>query len=273
MMMNNSEIKGHERLLAYEDNWITSMGGCVLGERAIFRGRDIFSEFKNISWVEHQYFCITGEIPSKAASKFLNGLFVMCFNYPDPRIWCNRIAALGATTSSTAILSVTAASSSTEAEIYGGPTGIRAMDFFFRAKNEVGDSLSLNEFIELELKKNRGIFGYGRPLSSIDERVEPAYKLLKELGLHDRDYIKLAFAVNEILEDSRFKLRINIAGVFAAFCADEGLKQEDIYYLTTVCFSTGMLACYLDTIKKPVGALFPIRCNRINYEGVPIRNW
>jgi hypothetical protein len=197
----------------------------------------------------------------------------MCFNYPDPRIWCNRISALAATVSSTAQLGVCAASSVTEAEIYGGPTGIRAMDFLFRLRRDLDDGLPMNKCMQDELKKNKAIFGYGRPVLSTDERVRPALDLLKELNLYEREYLGLALEVEKYLIKSRYKLKLNIAGVFAAFCADEGLKSKDMYYLGIVAFSTGMLACYLDVADKPEGALFPMRCERIAYEGVNNRKW
>jgi hypothetical protein len=265
--------KGHELLLDYEGRWQSSMGGSIPGERVVFRGKDVFSEFKDLSWLELQFYCIAGSMPSKAASKFLNGLYCMCFNYPDPRIWCNRVSALAATASSTAQLGVCAGSSTTEAAIYGGPTGIKAMDFLYRLKSELDNGLPLKKYLEGELKKNKAIFGFGRPVLTIDERVKPALNLLSELHLDKREYLQLAIRVDKFLSNSRYKLRLNIAGVFAAFCADEGLAREDIYYLTVVSFSTGMLACYLDAQSKPEGALFPLRCERISYEGVDSREW
>jgi citrate synthase len=271
--MSKLHEKGHVNLLDYESIWRSKMGGSIPGERVVFRGKDAFSEFKNSSWMELQYYCITGNMPSTAASKFLNGLFCMCFNYPDPRIWCNRISALAATASSTAQLAVCAGSSATEAEIYGGPTGIKAMDFLFRLKNEMENGIQLQDYVEEELKLNKAIYGFGRPVLPIDERVKPALDLLAELSLVERDYIQLAIKVEEFLSKSRYKLNLNIAGVFAAFCADEGLKREDIYYLTIVGFSIGMLACYLDADSQPNGALFPIRCERISYQGVNHREW
>lgn len=267
------KIKGKEILIDSEDMWRSSMGGSVPGERAVFRGKDVFSEFKDSSWLELQYFCITGKMPSKAAAKFLNGMYCMCFNYPDPRIWCNRVSALAATTSSTAQLAVSASSSVTEAEIYGGPTGIKAMEFLFGLKNEIDNGSSMSKVIKEELKKNKAIFGYGRPVLPVDERVKPALDLLAELNLDKREFIQLILEVDKFLRNSRYKLQLNIAGVFAAFCADEKLKSKDIYYLTVTSFSIGMLACYLDASEKPPGSFFPLRCNRISYNGNKNRNW
>ncbi len=271
--MSKSKVYGYKQLLESENTWQSSVGGSIPGERVVFRGKDAFSEFKDWSWIELLYFCVSCKQPSKESAKFINGLYCMCFNYPDPRIWCNRVAALAGTVSSTAHLAVCAGSSVTEAQIYGGPTGLRAMDFLFRLKQAISHGLTLSEVVKKEIRTNKAIFGYGRPVVPIDERVKPAIDLLTELKLHKREYILLALEVENYLINSKYKLYLNIAGVFAAFCADEGLKREDIYYLTTVSFSIGMLACYLDASDKPEGSFFPLRCDRICYEGVDTRQW
>lgn len=271
--MSRPKEYGFKQLLESEHSWQSNMGGSILGERVVFRGKDVFSEFKDWSWIEMLYFCVSGNQPSNESIKFLNGLYCMCFNYPDPRIWCNRVAALAGTASSTAQLGVSAGSSATEAQIYGGPTGLRAMDFLFRLKNDLGKGLSISEVVRKEIRINKVVFGYGRPILPIDERVKPALELLAELNLHEREYLLLALEVEKYLISSRYKLHLNIAGVFAAFCADDGLKRDDIYYLTTSSFSIGMLACYIEANDKPEGALFPLRCKSISYEGANSRQW
>lgn len=271
--MSKKKLIGINSLLEFEDHWRSNYGGSIPGVSAIFHGKDMFTEFKDYSWIEMLYFSLKKVKPSEEATKFINGVFCMCFNYPDPRIWCNRVAALAGTTSSTPNLGVCAGSSVTEAQIYGGPTGIRAMDFLFRIKKAMENGEQLDEFVSSELKKNKAIFGYGRPVLPIDERVAPALELLTELNLHKREYISIALKVDDYLKKSRFKLNINIAGVFAAFCADENMSRDDINNLTIVCFSIGMLACYLDANNKNVGLLFPLRCNRISYDGHEKREW
>lgn len=264
---------GHEKLIFSEDLWESTMGGCFPGERAVFRGKDVFSEFKNWGWLNMLFFCSTGKKLSANSEKFLNGLYCMCFNYADPRIWNNRVAALAGTVSSTAQLGVCASSAVSEAVIYGGPPVSQSLEFLIRAKKCYDNGQSCKQIIEDELQKNRTVFGYGRPISKLDERVEPAISLLKDLDLFDRPYMQLAMLMHEHLINSEQEISINIGGVMAGFCADEGATPQELYYLMVVCFYVGSLACYIDTIEKPEGMFFPIRCSRVKYSGAEIRAW
>ena len=45
------------------------------------------------------------------------------------------------------------------------------------------------------------------------------------------------------------------------------------YGLICNSFNAGTTACYLDANNKMPGALFPVRCERIKYEGVAKRKW
>lgn len=262
-----------EEMKKFAECWVTSLGGSTPGEGVVFRGEDMFKKFKGWNWLSMFYYCITDKKPSKEAEIFLNSLFCMCFNYPDPRIWNNRVAALAGSVRSTAQLGVCAGSAVSEAEFYGGSAGMRAMDFLYRAKELLDDGESLKTIVKREFKENRAVFGYGRPININDERVAPALELLDELGLKQRDYVQLCLKVDEELNNSRYKFKLNIGGLLAAFCADEGMGKEDIYYLGVVCFSVGMLACYLDALQKPEGFLFPLICDQINYAGESQRTW
>jgi hypothetical protein len=261
------------KMYDFEDSWTSCMGGLKLGEGAIFRSKDVFSELKNWDWITMQYYCVTGREPSENSIKFLNWLFCICFNYADPRIWNNRVAALAGTVSSTAQLAVSACSAVSEAKIYGGSAALRAVDFLFRAEKKINAGCDLEELIRDELKQNKVVFGFGRPVSNKDERVKPALITLEELNLHNRKYILFAKEINEVLVNSRYKLRFNIGGVYAAFCADEGFTPKEAYYLLVACFYIGHLACYMDSESKPEGLFFPLRCDRISYEGVKFRQW
>jgi len=264
---------GHKKLIGNETKWQSEMGGLVLGEKAFFRDKDVFSEMKDWDWVFMQYFCVTGREPSEGSAKFLNSLFCTCFNYADPRIWNNRVSALAGTTSSTAQLGVSASSAVSEAKIYGGSAALKAVDFYLKTSERIKNGEKLDAIVLDELKRNKAVFGYGRPVTNKDERIKPALLLLKENNLNDRKYIKLAIEINDFLKSTRYKLQFNIGGIYAAFCADEGFTPKQAYYLLVACFYVGHLACYLDAHSKFEGAFFPLRCDRIAYEGVGSRPW
>jgi hypothetical protein len=83
----------------------------------------------------------------------------------------------------------------------------------------------------------------------------------------------LAFDVEKILLAGRWRLYMNIAAFSAALVADQGLSSHEHYCYLTLCFSGGMLPCYIDALKKVEGTFFPLTCDRIQYEGAPHRDW
>jgi len=262
-----------DKLRDAEKKWVSSVGGTVPGEGAVFRGCDMFKTFGEWNWLGMFYFSSTGRKLSVNSEKFFNGIYSMCFSYPDSRIWNNGVTALAGTVRSTAQLGICAASAVSEAEFYGGPPVMKALDFFLRAKDLMGEGMSLAE-IELEEKdKNKFIYGYGRPVVSKDERVIPTLMLLKELDLYDRPFVQFALKFEEFLKQKNEDIGLNIGGLFAAFCADEGMTPKELYYMMSVCFSVGMVACYIDVLEKEEGLFFPSQCSAISYSGNEKRTW
>ena len=264
---------GYKFLLEFENKWQSYMGGSIPGERVVFRGKDVFSEFDSWNWLSMLYFCVTGKKPSRDAEKFLNGFYCMCYNYADPRIWNNQVATLAGTVSSTAQLAVCSASAVSEAVIYGGPPVSQALEFLYAAKHKFDAGISIKEIIDEEVEEHGVVYGFGRPVNKHDERIKPALALLKNLGFYDRTYVQFALKIQNELLQSKSKIGFNIGGVMAAFCADENMTAKQLYQLMVVCFYIGQLACYIESDSKPVGSFFPLRCNRISYEGVDIRSW
>lgn len=266
-------MKGPQTLLDYEDHWVTDIGAWFVGERVVFRGQDLFHELKDTRWMALLIYGITGRMPDEKLVKFFEGMWVLASSYPDPRIWNNRIAALAGTTRSTAYLAIGGATAISEALIYGGRAGIRMIDFLFRTKEKVDEGADLTELVHTEMKQYRGVFGYGRPIISRDERVAQIMSLAKRLGFADGPYIKLAFTIEEILLKERWETYLNIGGAMSALAADQGFSRREVYQIWALCFCVGMSPCYLDAYTKPEGSFFPLRCDRIQYAGKSRRVW
>ena len=124
----------------------------------------------------------------------------------------------------------------TEATIYGLKPIKGATDFLYRADKRLAEGETLEQIIKAELKQYRSVYGYGRPLVTGDERVEPMMDFARSIGCGEGKYIKLAFAIAEYLSNSRFKYQINIAAVCAGLLADEGLKPMEFYHMATLGF-------------------------------------
>ena len=267
--MKNSSSPLH----GYEDSWKTELGGLIAGERVVVRGKNLFSDIKDFSWLKLLLFMITGREFKVNELKMLDKLWSLSVSYPDPRIWNNRVSALAGTARSTAGLGVGAASAVTEAKIYGGQANLAAIDFIKDCKKKVDESIALEEIIKDELKINRAIYGYGRPLFKGDERIPPIKKLMKKLGFGNGEHVKLAYKVEDILKNGRWRMQMNIAGLSAAIGADMGFSVREYYLWTVNSSNAGITACFADAQSKIPGALFPIRCERVKYEGMAKRNW
>ena len=265
-------MKGPEQLIQCEDRWQTRMGAVMLQERTIFRGKDLHLELGEWSWLELYLYGITGRTFNETEMKILNAIWVFT-SYPDPRIWNNRIAGFCGTVRSSGALGVAAALAVSDAEIYGGQPLLNAINFLESTMQSLRDGESLNELVVTKLKKYRKIAGYGRPKASSDERIKPMLNFLHKLGYKHGTYLDLVFKIDQILLDSRRRMRLNYAGLVAAICADIGLSAQESYLFVVPIFTAGFVPCYIDGLIQAEGTLFPLRCERIDYLGPNERSW
>lgn len=266
-------MRGPKTLLEHEDRWVTNMGAWFPGERVVFRGKDLFHDLRNLSWMSLLLYGITGRFLKERQVRLLEGLWTLCISYPEPRLWNNRVATLAGTVRSTATLAISSANGVSEATIYGHRPIIRAIDFLLRTKQRIDEGADLEGLIETELITYRTIAGYGRPVTRTDERIGPLMGLARELGFSDGPHVALAFQIERILLEGRWRLNMNIAALAAALAADQELSPSEYYAFLVLGFSGGMFPCFMDAIGKPEGTFFPLRCSRLKYEGVNCRTW
>ena len=265
-------MKGPQLLSSASGRIRSRMGGCFLGSHAVFRGHDLHRDLKDMDWLELHLFGITGRRFSREQLRVLHAVWVYT-SYPDARIWNNRVAALGGTARSTGPLSLAAAVAVSEARIYGIGPCVSAYDFFRKARTGSEQGVPLKSLILETLDRERGIGGYGRPLSSEDERIEPMMKLVREVGLDTGPHLQIAFHVDQLLRDGRWRLKMNYAALAAALPLDMGFsRQEYILYMTHV-FLGGMAPCFIEASERTEGTLFPLSCQDIVYEGQASRSW
>jgi hypothetical protein len=265
-------MNGPELLEQHVGKLVTRMGAVFPGERAVFRGHDLHAMLKNMDWLELYLFGITGRRYTPQQMKVLQAIWSYT-SYPDARIWNNRVAALAGTARSTGTLGIAAGLAVSEAQIYGRGIDLRAIEFLTRTKTKLDEGMDLGELVRAELKKQRGIAGYGRPISAADERIVPMMALIHETDLNAGVHLKLAFEVERILVAGRWRLHMNYGMLVAALAADFGLSPHEYYFFVIPAFLAGMPPCYLDASDKFEGLLFPLPCRMMSYEGVPHRGW
>lgn len=265
-------MKGPRLLLQTEGRLITRMGAAFPGERVVFRGQDLHIDLADMDWMALYLYSITGRRFNEAELTALNALWKTT-SYPEPRLWNNRVCALAGTARSTGVLAITAGMAVSEAGIYGRRASIRAIDFLVRTKKEIDRGAGLLECIKKELEQYRNIYGYGRPLTRGDERIPHLLKLIKALGFDKGAYVHLAFEVERLLLEGRWRLYMNFSALASAIAADMGLSPREYYLFMIPCFAAGMLPCFVEASEKPEGTFLPLACERIDYEGVARRSW
>lgn len=248
------------------------MGGFIPGEVAVFRGYDLHKDLKDCEWLDLYMFGITGRRFSSAQLRMLNALWVYT-SYPDPRLWNNRVAALAGSTRSSGTLGVAAALAVSEASIYGRGVDIRAFDFLRRTRRTLEEGGRLADCVAQEIEAFRGIAGYGRPLTSKDERMAPTLALARSLGLDDGPHVRLAFAIEKYLLAGRWRWRVNYAALAAALVADMDISTREYHLVAFPTFLAGMQPCFIEAAERPEGATFPLSCDDVVYEGKPRRSW
>jgi hypothetical protein len=265
-------MRGPEFLRQRVGKLKSRMGGVVPGSHASIRGLDLHSTFKDAEWMDLYMFAITGRRFSTAELSLLQSIWTYT-SYPDARVWNNRVAALAGSARGTGNLALSAALAVSEATVYGRGVDIRAITFLKETLQAVAHGGSLSECVRTELDIHRSIAGYGRPLTSSDERIIPITQRARQLGLDQGSHLKLAFEIDNYLVESRLRMRINYGAVAAGLIADLGLLPREYYLYLFPAFLAGIFPCYIEAAGEPEGALFPIPCEDIEYAGRERRRW
>lgn len=266
--------RGPELLDHYEDNWETDIGAWFPGERVVFQGHDLLNELASWDWFDLLIFGLTGRQLGKAEITLISKVFLLASSFPEPRLWNNRIAALGATAKSTGSLSISAANAVSEATVFGGRPVIKSMDMIMRSLEATKADICLDQFLLDELKDQRVLSGYGRPVVRADERIQPLLREASKLGLAEGAHTTRALEIanNPVLK--RYRLSINVAALAAGLVADIGLTPREYYYISCFSFLAGIAPCYIGTAKEPEGTFFPLACDRIDcVDKKEIRLW
>lgn len=268
----NTPTRGPELLQENVGVLKSRMGAFFPGSHVIFRGHDLHTELQDMDWMELYVFGITGRRFTKEQLRLIGTLWAYT-SYPDVRLWNNRVAALAGSSRSTGTLGLAAALAVSEGAIYGRGVDMRAINFLLSTQQRLDEGGDLTECIHKEMKSQRGIAGYGRPLINADERNPHILTLAKSLGLDQGRYLRLAFAVEEKLLAGRWRMKMTYAALSAALLADMGFSPHEYYLLAFPAFLAGMPPCFIETSERPEGGLYAASCYDILYQGQARRPW
>ncbi len=248
-------------------------GGWIMGQGVMNQGYEMMDDFVGkLSYMQVVVFNVTGRIPTIELASWMEGVHI-CLSWPDPRIWCNHIGALGGSTRTSAMAAVTSGVMASQSNLYGPKTIIAGVEFIRKAKLLYDESIDIKEIIKKLCMWQGGkpkVVGYARPIAKGDERVPAMDRLREKNNFKVDEHLELAFKINDYLEKN-FDESMNINGYVTAFMADHGFSAEESYQIFLGLVPSGVTACYIDTRSKAEWSFMPQRCEDISYQGHQLR--
>lgn len=248
-------------------------GGWRIGKGAFTHGLSIMDDLVG----RHSYFSLIilnalDYLPEKKLADWLEA-FYMCMSWPDPRIWCNQVGALGGAARTSAVTATVAGILAADSHMYGIRPLTDGVTFIQKALALQQDGLSAEDIVANEIKRHRGkvmIMGYARPIASGDERIPALERVARSLGFEIGEHLMLAYQIEKILwRDHQESMNVN--GYASAFLSDQGMSAQDVYHVSATLVASGVTACYLDSYERPADTFLPLRCEDIDYQGKPPR--
>lgn len=249
-------------------------GGWLIGQGVKSHGYDLMNDVVgHCSYMQVVVMNATGRLPSRAVADWIDAVHI-CLSWPDPRIWCNRIGALGGAARTSTVTATFAGVLASDSRSYGIRPLREGVEFIQRAYAEVTDKgITCTEFVDSEVKKHGGkpyLMGYARPIAKGDERIPAMQRVAADLGFTDGPHMSLAYAIEERLSE-QFDETMNINGYMSAFMSDQGYTPEEVYRIFSALVFSGITACYVDAADRIEGSFAPLKVEDIEYTGVEAR--
>lgn len=247
-------------------------GGWRIGKGVVNHGYSMLDDLVGkASFFQVLVLNITGVLPERRLADWLESAFI-CLSWPDPRIWCNQIGALGGDARVSPVASVCAGTLASDSRIYGPGTVLITAQFLFDARDAVAQGKSVEAFIESSARRKGRLVvpGFARPIASGDERVAAMRRYSADLGYAEGPLMVLAWEIDAYLQQ-HYGESINLAGYISAFLLDLGMAPFDGYLLFSLGVNSGVHACYGEYRERAAGSFLPLRCEDIEYNGIAER--
>lgn len=226
-----------------------------------------------VSYMQVMILNATGKLPERKFADWCEAVYI-CMSWPDPRIWCNHVGALGGTLGASTVASTCAGLMTMESKLYGGKSLMEGARFIQLALQKYKNGQSVENILKEELHRTKGkcnVAGYARPIVKGDVRIEVLEHLAKKLGFSRGEHLALAFKIEECLSRD-FGENMYISGYVSAFLSDQNLSAQEVYRAGSILVASGVTACHAEEESKPAGSFLPLRCDDIIYTGTPPRS-
>lgn len=241
-------------------------GGWRIGDAVYSHGYSMMDELVGeVSYFQQMVLNITGALPERMLSEWLEACFI-CVSWPDPRVWCNQMAALAGASQTATVSGLAAGLVAADSLMYGPGSILNCYSFIDQAEQSIRQGLAVAEVVEKHLERKKDVPGYARPIAKGDERVTAMQRVSLELGFSTGPYEQLAHQVSDYLADE-YDECINFSGYIVSFLADQGYSGIEIERLVSLAVGSGLQACYVEARDRPAGSFLPMRCADMVYTG------
>ncbi len=249
---------------------VSSKGGWRIGEAVYNHGYSMLDDLVGeVSYFQLMLLNVTGRLPEKRLADWLEASYI-CMSWPDSRIWCNQIGALGGSSRTSPAAAAVAGVLASDSHLYGPGILPKCMAFIRTALEDYQNGKSVEAIVSDTLTTKGVIPGFARPIARGDERVTAMQRVGRQLGFEAGAHETLALAINALLE-REYDESINIGGYAVSFLADQHISTIELKRFTTFRVAAGVQACYAEAADNPAGSYLPLRCDDIHYTGVPPR--
>ena len=180
-------------------SYSTKAGLAYLSEGSVFRNKDLHRDLGNKTWFELNLFGITGREFSERELKVINYIWLST-SYADVRIWPNRITALASSGRTTPILSLVGGVASCDAELFVAKPLVSCLSMYLSFADKITEGRALPDLLAEKIQAQKTIFGFGRPITSVDERVPHLVSFLHDLGMDNGAFFRMAFQIEAYLK-------------------------------------------------------------------------
>lgn len=241
---------------------ISSKGGWILGKEVHNQGYSMLEDFMGeLTYMQVLIFNATGKMVDKDISDFVDNFYIS-MSWPDSRVWCNQIAALGGNNNVDIISSVSSAIMSSSSIYYG----VKSLHIIYEFIESTYKELQSGKKIE-EIINNREKFpGFTRPIVSGDQRVYNLERVRKKNSIKIGEYLKFVLLFDSKLSEHK-NLNINIGAYTISVLMDLGFTKAECEAILANMVYSGALSCHIEYKKLPSGHYLPLQCNDVIYSG------
>jgi succinyl-CoA synthetase alpha subunit len=236
------------------------------------RGYNVADLMGRVSFGAAVYLILTGELPSPAIGKLMDGILVSSIDHgatPPSALAARTVASTGATLSASVAAGIMSIN-----RHHGGAIEDCARQLKEIADRATTESISMDEAARRTLAAMREtgerMPGFGHRLHTKDPRTARLFELAREAGVHGV-HMQAARAVEKAFADAKKALPINVDGAIGAILADLGMNPAALNGIFMIARTPGFVAHIIEeqSREKPMRRIDPVNHG---YDGPPPRS-